>query len=66
MKPNIYSEIDKLKSVIVHRPGEELNNLTPDFMEELLFDELPYLENAIKEHDFSVKLCVMKVLKYCT
>ena len=52
MKPNIYSEIDKLKSVIVHRPGEELNNLTPDFMEELLFDELPYLENAIKEHDF--------------
>lgn len=52
MKPNIYSEIDKLKSVIVHRPGEELNNLTPDFMEELLFDELPYLENAIREHDF--------------
>lgn len=52
MKSNIYSEIDKLKSVIVHRPGEELNNLTPDFMEELLFDELPYLENAIKEHDY--------------
>ncbi len=66
MKPNIYSEIDKLKSVIVHRPGEELNNLTPDFMEELLFDELPYLEMLSENMIFSVKLCVMKVLKYYT
>lgn len=52
MKPNIYSEIGKLKSVIVHKPGEELNNLTPDLMDELLFDELPYLENAISEHNY--------------
>lgn len=51
MKPNVYSEIGVLRSVIVHRPGEELDNLTPDAMETLLFDELPYLEEAQREHD---------------
>ncbi|WP_100065459.1 arginine deiminase [Miniphocaeibacter massiliensis] len=55
---NVFSEIGKLKKVIVHRPGEELNNLTPDVMEELLFDEIPYLKIAQEEHD-----CFVKVLR---
>lgn len=45
------SEIGKLKKVILHRPGRELLNVTPDIMEELLFDEIPFLDAAQEEHD---------------
>ena len=48
---NITSEIGRLKTVILHRPGEELENLTPDTLHDLLFDDIPYLELAQKEHD---------------
>ena len=47
---NIYSEIGPLKAVILHEPGEELNNLTPKYLEELLFDDIPWLPLAKKEH----------------
>ena len=45
------SEIGKLKTVILHRPGKELEGLTPDYLERLLFDDIPYLEKAQEEHD---------------
>ncbi len=48
---NIKSEIGKLKTVILHRPGEELEGLTPDYMERMLFDDVPYLKVAQEEHD---------------
>ena len=48
----VYSEIGKLRKVILHRPGEEINNVSPDTMQELLFDEVPYLDQALREHDF--------------
>lgn len=48
---NVFSEIGPLRSVILHRPGRELLNLTPDLLEELLFDEIPYFEKAVEEHD---------------
>lgn len=51
MKINVNSEIGKLKAVLLHRPYRELLNLTPYLLDELLFDEIPYLENAQKEHD---------------
>lgn len=47
----VFSEIGKLKTVLVHRPGRELENLMPDYLERLLFDDIPYLEQAQKEHD---------------
>lgn len=47
----IYSEIGKLKKVMLHRPGYELENLMPDYLERLLFDDIPFLEVAQKEHD---------------
>lgn len=47
----VYSEIGKLKSVLLHRPGLEIENLTPDLMDRLLFDDIPYLEVARQEHD---------------
>ena len=48
---HVTSEIGKLKKVLLHRPGNELLNLTPDTLGELLFDDIPYLEDAQKEHD---------------
>lgn len=48
---HVTSEIGKLKKVLLHRPGNELLNLTPDTLGELLFDDIPYLEAAQKEHD---------------
>ncbi len=48
---HITSEIGKLKTVLLHRPGKELENLTPDYLTDLLFDDIPYLEVAQKEHD---------------
>jgi arginine deiminase len=51
MKINVFSEIGKLNSVLLHRPGKELENLTPDLLERLLFDDIPYLKVAQEEHD---------------
>lgn len=48
---NVKSEIGPLKKVLLHRPGAELLNLTPDTLEELLFDDIPFLKIAIEEHD---------------
>lgn len=52
----VYSEIGKLKTVLVHRPGKELENLTPDLLEKLLFDDIPFLKVAQEEHDHFVGL----------
>lgn len=48
---NVYSEIGKLKKVLLHRPGRELENLMPEYLDRLLFDDIPYLEIAQQEHD---------------
>ena len=47
----IYSEIGKLKSVLLHCPGKEVENIVPAYLRRLLFDEIIYLEQAKKEHD---------------
>ena len=48
---HVYSEIAPLKRVLVHRPGDELSNLTPTWLNELLFDDIPWLARAQEEHD---------------
>ncbi len=48
---NVKSEIMPLKKVLLHRPGGELLNLTPNTLEELLFDDIPFLQVAQAEHD---------------
>ncbi|AHF60631.1 arginine deiminase [Spiroplasma mirum ATCC 29335] len=53
---NVYSEIGTLKSVMLHRPGDELSNLTPDLLEKLLFDDTPDLPIAQQEHDELAKV----------
>ncbi|WP_291290681.1 arginine deiminase [Enterococcus sp.] len=49
---HVFSEIGRLKQVMLHRPGKELENLMPDYLEQLLFDDIPFLQQAQKEHDF--------------
>lgn len=53
MKKNmqVWSEVGQLKKVLLHRPGLELTNLTPRYLEDLLFDEIPWLAKAKVEHD---------------
>lgn len=45
------SEIGRLRRVLLHRPGQELENLMPEYLERLLFDDIPYLKEAQHEHD---------------
>ena len=48
---NNYSEIAPLKTILLHRPGNEFLNLTPNTLQRLLFDDIPYLKVAQAEHD---------------
>lgn len=52
---NVYSEIGNLRKVLVHKPADELENLMPDSLERLLFDDIPYLKAAREEHDEFVR-----------
>ncbi|MDO4772109.1 MAG: arginine deiminase [Bacillota bacterium] len=55
-KIGIYSEVGTLKRVLVHTPGKEIENITPDLMQRLLFDEIPYLKIAREEHNAFVNV----------
>ena len=55
-KLRIKSEVQPLKTVLVHRPGQELSNLTPKYLQEQLFDDIPWLLEAQKEHDAFVRV----------
>src|ERR671928_193872 len=45
------SEVGRLETVLLHRPGPELKRLTPRNSDELLFDGLPWVARAQDEHD---------------
>ena len=47
----VYSEVGKLRKVIVHRPELSLQRLTPSNHDELLFDDVLWVERAQWEHD---------------
>jgi len=51
----VNSEVGKLRKVIVHRPGLELKRLTPSNHDDLLFDDVLWVERAQWEHDQFVK-----------
>ena len=51
----VNSEIGKLKVVLLHEPGDELHNLTPKKLDDLLFDDIPWLPLAKKEHQAFAK-----------
>src|SRR6476659_5407173 len=45
------SEVGRLRTVMLHRPGPELSRLTPRNNDRLLFDGIPWVERAQIEHD---------------
>ena len=47
----VYSEVGKLRKVLVHRPDLSLKRLTPSNCEELLFDGVLWVKKARWEHD---------------
>ena len=51
MNLKLHSEFGRLKAVITHRPGKEIERLTPSNTSELLFEDVPYLEGMQQEHD---------------
>ncbi len=50
MKLNVTSEIGRLKSVLVHLPGREIDLMVPPMMAQLLFDDILYGQVAREEH----------------
>lgn len=51
MKFNIINEYDPLEYVLVHRPGDEIEQLTHDNMHRFLFEDIPFLRRMQEEHD---------------
>lgn len=45
------SEVGRLRTVMLHRPGPELKRLTPRNNDSLLFDGIPWVSRAQDEHD---------------
>ena len=45
------SEVGRLRTVLLHRPGAELKRLTPRNNDGLLFDGVPWVARAQEEHD---------------
>lgn len=64
----VKSEIGKLRKVLIHRPGGELEHLTPEYLTTLLFDDIPYLKRAQVEHDSfaeTLRSCGVEVVYLC-
>jgi arginine deiminase len=51
MPLRVYSEIGRLRRVLLHRPGQEIDRMVPAMMEHLLFDDILDGEEAREEHD---------------
>ncbi len=47
----VRSEVGQLRTVLLHRPGNELRRLTPRNNDALLFDGIPWVDRAQEEHD---------------
>lgn len=50
MKVNVFSEIGELKGVIIHHPGSEIENMTPQNAERALYSDILNLQVATKEY----------------
>lgn len=52
------SEIGKLNTVLLHRPGAEISHIIPEYLEQMLAEDTPHLPTAREEHDaFARLLC---------
>ena len=53
---HILSETNALRQVVVHTPGEEMALVSPENADELLFDDILFLEEAREEHAMLIRL----------
>ncbi len=51
MTIHVTSEIGRLRRVLIHRPGREIDWMVPSMMERLLFEDILYSDRARHEHD---------------
>jgi arginine deiminase len=51
MTIQVQSEIGRLRRVLVHRPGREIDRMVPSMMERLLFDDILDGSEASEEHE---------------
>ena len=51
MALGVHSEVGRLRRVMVHRPGLEHTRLTPSNAQDLLFDDVIWVDRAKQEHD---------------
>ena len=56
LRLRVCSEYEKLRAVLVHRPGSEIECLTPSNVKDFLFDDIPFLDKIQEEHDYFVKI----------
>ncbi|MCK9288366.1 MAG: arginine deiminase [Sphaerochaetaceae bacterium] len=54
----VSSEVGRLKAVLLHRPGRELESLTPQYLDSMLFEDIPFLEQMQNEHDMFAQLLI--------
>ena len=52
----VRSEVGRLRTVLLHRPGDELRRLTPRNSDSLLFDGLPWVDQAQRDHDLFAQM----------
>ena len=48
---SVFAEIGRLRQVVVHKPGAEVDLMVPDMMEQLLFDDILSGDLARREHE---------------
>lgn len=60
-----FSDIGKLNRVLMHRIGREVEGIVPDNLEAMLFDDIPYLKAAKKEHDEYVSVLEKNGIEVC-
>ncbi|MBQ9015190.1 MAG: arginine deiminase [Firmicutes bacterium] len=60
-----FSDIGRLNRVLMHRIGHEVEGIVPDNLEAMLFDDIPYLKAAKKEHDKYVSVLEDNGVEVC-
>lgn len=55
MNLDVFSEIGRLRRLVTHRPGREVDDMPPALMEQLLFDDILHGRTARKEHDLFIR-----------
>lgn len=51
LRLNVLSEVEPLEQVIVHTPGEEMERVSPESRQEMLFDDILFVRHAREEHE---------------